>query len=207
MSDFSDKSLIVYFSLIILFCLGIFLYLLDSWQLIKLGEFLPGLSQDAPLVTDEQNPPDELEWLRLEKEQKRLEEQQIKLAEEKNILEEEKSKIKEREIGLEKKIESFQLEKDAFADSKKEYQNRKKNINDMARRLEAMPPQDAVEIITNWNNSDVLPVFLQMERNAQLEGGDSIVPYLLTLLPRERSALLMNLMLDERAQEEDDKNN
>ena len=103
-----------------------------------------------------------------------------------------RSKIKEQEIGLEKKIESFQLEKDAFADSKKEYQNRKKNINDMARRLEAMPPQDSVEIITNWSNSDVLPVFLQMERNAQLEGADSIVPYLLTLLPRERSALLMN---------------
>ena len=173
--------------------------MLDSWQIINLGNYLPGLSEKAPLVTEEQDSPSELEWRRLEKEQRRLEAERLELEEELNQLREAKETLSEKELRLEKKLESFDKEKEAFAQSQEAYKNRQKNIRDMATRLQAMPPEDSVAIISNWSNSDLLPVLLQMERNAQLEGNQSIVPYLLTLMPRERSALLMSLMIDERA--------
>ena len=168
MSAISDKAKIAYLSLLIIFCLGIFLYLLDSWQIINLENYLPGLSEEAPLVTEDQDAPSELEWRRLEKEQKRIEEKRLELEEELSQLRNTKEALLEKEDRLEKKLESFEKEKEAFAESQESYKDRQKNITDMAARLQAMPPQDVVEIISNWSNSDLLPVFLQMERNAQL---------------------------------------
>ena len=204
MSAISDKAKIVYLGLLIVFCLGVFFYLLDSWQIINLENYLPGLSEEAPLAAEDQDAPSELEWRRLEKEQKRLEAQRLELEEELSQLRETKEALEERELKLEKKLEGFDKEKEAFTEAQATYKDRQKNIRDMAARLQAMPPQDAVEIISNWSNSDLLPVLLQMERNAQLEGNQSIVPYLLTLMPRERSALLMSLMIDEKAQKEEE---
>ena len=200
----SDKAKIAYLGLLICFCLGIFLYLLDSWQIINLENYLPGLSDRSPLVAEEQEAPSELEWRRLEKEQKRLEEERLDLEEKLSQLRQEKEVLLNKERGMEKKLESFEKEKQAFLEAQDEYKDRQKNIRDMASRLQAMPPQDAVEIIANWSNSELLPILLQMERNAELEGNQSIVPYLLTLMPRERSALVMSLMIDERARKKEE---
>ena len=200
----SEKAKIAYLGLLILFCFGIFVYLLDSWQIINLENYLPALSEEAHLLAEEEDAPSELEWRRLEKEQKRLEEERLDLEEELSQLRKEKEKISEKETELEEKLESFDKEKQAFLETQDAYKDRQKNIRDMATRLQAMPPQDAVEIIANWSNAELLPVLLQMERNAELEGNQSIVPYLLTLMPRERSALVMSLMIDERARKDEE---
>ena len=206
MSTFSIKMKIFYLCLVILFGLGVFLYLLDSWYIINLERYLIGLSDEAPKaaeVLEEQDSPSVLEWDRLKKEQKLLEDKQLALTEELNKLEEDKEKLANREEILQKKIESLNQEKEAFAREKKAQENQRKNIQAMAERLQAMLPQEAVAIASNWSNSDLVAVLLEMERNANQAGNQSIVPYLLTLMSRQRASLLMTLMMDERANAEE----
>ncbi len=201
MGTFSNKIKILYLSLVILFSLGVFLYLLDSWYIINLENYLFGLSEEAPLASQEKDIPSVLEWNRLEKEQRVLADRQLVLAQELSKLEEEKEKLASKEEILQKKIEGLSQEREAFGEAKKEYENYRKNIQAMAERLQAMLPQEAVAIVSNWNNTDLVAVLLQMERNAQQAGDQSIVPYFLTLMPRERSSLLMTLMMDEQKNE------
>ncbi len=203
---FSYRTRIIYLLLLIFFSLGVFFYLLDSWQIINLEEYIPGLSQTAPLVSEHLSKPSEIDWSRLEKEKKRLEEQELKIEEESKQLSMEKEKLAQREESLNKKLEGLNAEKELFEQNKKNISNQEQNIRDMANRMQSMPPKDAVEIVANWSNSDLVKVLLEMERNAKSSGKKSVVSYLLTLFPRERAALLMSLMLDARALNEVEKN-
>ncbi len=196
----SSKIKIVYLLALILFCIGIFLYLLDSWQILNIENFLPSLSKKAPLVSQNTDAPTELEWKRLEKDQDKLERQRIELEEELARIQKEKKVLNTREEELGEKIDGFEKEKKNFENAKNNYRARQKNIEDMAARLQAMPPQEAVEIVSNWNNNDLVSVLLQMEKNSEIAGEASIVPYLLTLVSRERAALLMTLMLEEKGE-------
>ncbi len=196
MDTVSDKIKIFYLSFVILTSMGIFLYLLDSWNIIQLEKYIPFLSKEAPLAKGRTDTPSELEWEELKKQKRLAEEKKIFLQEELTALEEEKENLQEKEDLLEKNMENLNQEKEAFQKSKSAYLNRMKMVHDMAERLRSMPPQEVVEIVDSWSNSDLVEVFLEMDQNATREGHQSIVPFLLTLLPRERAALLTTLMMD-----------
>ena len=192
----SYRTRIFYLLILILFSLSIFAYLLDSWQVINLEEYLPGLSKQAPLVSDAKLIPSDIDWARLEKEQKNLDERKLKIEEENTQLNIEKEKLNKREEVLAKKLEGLVAQQELFEQSKQEYYKQDQNIKDLANRIQFMPPEDAVEIIANWSNSNLVRVLLQMDKNAKASGKKSIVSYLLTLLPRERAGLIMTMMLD-----------
>ena len=192
-----ERLKISFLFLLIVFALGLFFYLLDSWQILNIENYLPGLSEEAPLVGKDLDTPTELEWQELKKEREKLEERELKFTEELKQLKEEQETLSGREGNLKHKIAGFNKEQERFKKLQEAYQDRKKNVKAMAERLQAMPPNEIIEIIENWTNRDLIQVFLEMEKNAQEAGETSIVPYLLTLLPKERSALLTTLMLDE----------
>jgi hypothetical protein len=45
-----------------------------------------------------------------------------------------------------------------------------------------MPPQKAQEMMQSWRDFDIIDVMRQMDKDAELEGNPSIVPYLLNVV-------------------------
>ncbi|MCB1168680.1 MAG: hypothetical protein KDK25_00015 [Leptospiraceae bacterium] len=196
MSRFSAKVRIAYLTLVILFTGGVFLYLLDTWGVIRLEEKLPFLASDPPRAPLSEDSQTLLDKEALEKQEEKLKEKELelqeleqKLKERQDGLKQEQQKLEEARSGL--KEARAQLEREAEA-----RETRKQKIQQMAERLGAMPPDDAVAIVRGWSNVDVVDVFVQMEKNAEEAGEQSIVPFLITKLPRERASLITTLMMD-----------
>ncbi|HBS05296.1 MAG TPA: hypothetical protein DEA96_10040 [Leptospiraceae bacterium] len=196
MSRFSAKVRIVYLTLVILFTGGVFLYLLDTWGVIRLEEKLPFLASDPPRTPLSEDSQTLLEKEALEKQEEKLKEKELELQEmqerlqtRQEALQQEQQKLDEAREGLKEARKQLERESEAR-------QTRDEKIQQMAQRLGAMPPDDAVAIVRGWSNVDVVDVFVQMERNAEEAGEQSIVPFLITKLPRERASLITTLMMD-----------
>ncbi|MBL8020834.1 MAG: hypothetical protein JNM27_14280 [Leptospirales bacterium] len=199
MSRLSEKIKIVYLTLVILFSLGVFVYLLDTWNVITLRDHIPFLKKEPPIVGDEADDPARIEEDRLRKEEERLKELEIKLKEMEAKLGEENATVKKQSEEIELMRKGLEEERRRLEEAKQAAFKRQKTVKEMATRILNMPPDDAVAILANWSNSDAVDVFLQMERDAEAEGRQSIVPFLLTKLPRERAGLITTLMMDELA--------
>ena len=199
MGNFSDKIKIVYLTFVIFFALGVLAYLLDTWGVINMEEYLPFLEEESPIVSEESDNPTLLEWERLEKEEQRIESERIKLEEERLRLEEMLAAIKAKEDELVTREQGLSAEKAQIADSEAAKFQRDEMIANMATRMTNMPPQDAVAIMAGFSNTDLVDVLLKMEDNAVQAGQQSIVPFIMTLLPRDRAALIGTLMMDEEA--------
>lgn len=195
----SPKFKILYLTLLIFFSLGVFLFLLDTWNVIHLRRMMPFLKKDAPIVSDETDNITLLEEERRHKEEERLAELELKLNEMKARLEDEKVDVEGKRKEYEELKRGLEEEKKRFQDSRASDARKEKTIAEMARRLNDMPPTDAVEILAGWTDADIVDVFLRMEKMAEAEGTKSIVPYLLTKMPRDRAALITTLMMDEHA--------
>ncbi len=196
---FGDKVKIIYLLMVILFSLGVFAYLLDTWGIIRLDRHLPFLSKEPPLVSDETDSISELEAERFAKEEERLRELELTVKEAESKLEQEKEELRKKTEELEELKAGLEAEKAKIEEDRAAENERKKMISDMAGRISGMPPQSAVSILEGWSNTDVVDVFLRMEQISADEGRPSIVPYLLTLMPKERAALITSLMMDEEA--------
>jgi flagellar protein FlbB len=71
---------------------------------------------------------------------------------------------------------------------------RDRNIEQSARYLNGMPPQNAVAIIQAMDDQDAIDVMRKVEEIAQAEGAASIVSFWLSLLPPERAAEIQRKM-------------
>lgn len=199
MGNLSDKFKIGYLSMVILFALGVLVYLLDTWGVINLEEYVPLLADEAPVVPESTDDPTLLEWERLEKEEARIEEERLKLEEERLKLKDMLTDIEAKESELAGRESSLTEARTQFTEEQQAQFQRNQMIADMATRMTNMPPRDAVGIMAGFSNTDLVDVLLKMEENAVLAGQQSIVPFLMTLLPRDRAALVGTLMMDEQA--------
>jgi len=201
MGRLSEKFKILYLLLVILFAMGVFVYLLDSWDIIRLEEKIPLLAHEPPRVDESEDSPTEIELERLKKEMDRLKDEEIRLQEQASRLDEDKGAMQKERERLEELRKGLEDEKKKIEEQRKAELERARTIREMASRITAMPPDDAVAIMAGWSNPDLVDVFLQMEKNADEAGSASIVPYLMTKLPRERAALITSLMMDEEARQ------
>ncbi len=200
MGRFSDKVKIVYLLLVILFSLGVLTYLLDTWGVIRLEERFPFLKQEPPVVSKDKDSPTLLEIERLKKEKERLDDLETKLKEKELALQEKLAGVKKSEDELKELRKGVEEERKRLAEARKAEIERKELVSKMAERLGNMPPNDAVAIVAGWSNPDLVDVFRQMEQAARREGRQSIVPFLITKLPRERAAVVTTLMMDSEAE-------
>ncbi len=173
------------------------MYLLDVWGIISLSEYLPFLKKEVPKVDQTQANVLLMEKERLEKEKELLESEKTTIQELKLKLEEQEKKLKEQEQSLQVEKDNIEKQKQKLQEIENNRREKNKMIEDMARRLNAMPPQSVIEIIQGWNNMDIVDVFLKMEQIAEEEGTPSIVPFLLSQLPAERASIITSLMLDD----------
>ncbi|HMU83575.1 MAG TPA: hypothetical protein PKE49_19630 [Leptospiraceae bacterium] len=199
MSRLSEKIKIVYLTLVILFSMGVFAYLLDTWHIIKLKDHIPFLKHEPPVVGEETDDASLRKEEQLQKEEQRLQELELKLKEAEAKLGEQTGNVQKQQEEIELMRKGLAEERKKLEEQKQAAFQRQKTVKEMSGRLLNMPPDDAVAICANWSNADVVDVFLQMERDAEAEGRQSIVPFLLTKLPRERAGVITTLMMDERA--------
>jgi flagellar protein FlbB len=73
-------------------------------------------------------------------------------------------------------------------------ENKDRNIEQNARHLTSMPPQNAVGIINALDDQDAIDVLRKTEEIAQAEGTASIVPFWLSLMDPARAAELQRKM-------------
>lgn len=199
MGNFSDKVKILYLSLVILFSMGIFVYLMDSWGIFPLENYIPGIKEEPPRVPEGDDSPTELELERIRKREEALNEKEIALKEMEASLASHQADLDKAQEEIETMRQSIAAEKADIEQKQAQSLERSKMIREMADRLNAMPPDAAIGIVTGWSDTDLVDVFLQMERDAADAGRPSIVPYLLTKLPKERASLVTTLMMDAEA--------
>jgi len=72
--------------------------------------------------------------------------------------------------------------------------NRNRNVEQNARYLTGMPPQDAVNIIAALDDQNAIDVIRKTEEIAQAEGTTSIVSFWFSLMDPERAAELQRKM-------------
>jgi flagellar protein FlbB len=95
---------------------------------------------------------------------------------------------------LEERQKSLDERENSFNALIKDAENKDKNVEQNARYLTGMPPNDAVEIIGEMDDQDVIDIFRKAEEIAQAEGSSSIVSYWISIMPPERAAALQRKM-------------
>jgi flagellar protein FlbB len=73
-------------------------------------------------------------------------------------------------------------------------ENKDRNVEQNARYLNGMPPQQAVGIISEMDDQDAIDVIRKVEEIAQAEGTTSIVSYWMSLMDPKRAAELQRKM-------------
>ncbi|MFN3603215.1 MAG: periplasmic-type flagellar collar protein FlbB [Leptonema sp. (in: bacteria)] len=198
----SPKVKIFYLILLIFFSIGIYLYLLEEWGIIQLKDYIPFLEKEPPKIDTTKGNELLIAKDKLEKEKELLEEEKIKINELKAELDKKKQELESKEKEIIEQQTNIEEQKKSLQEKENARKEKNKMIEDMARRLNAMPPQNVIEIIQGWKNIDIVDVFLKMEQLAEEEGTPSIVPFLLSQLPAERASIITSLMLDEGIRED-----
>ncbi|MCL2243689.1 MAG: flagellar protein FlbB [Treponema sp.] len=95
--------------------------------------------------------------------------------------------LEERQKALDERENSLRAQ---VADA----ENKDRNVEQNARYLTGMPPQNAVGIITALDDQDAIDVLRKTEEIAQAEGTTSVVSYWFSLMEPERAAELQRKM-------------
>lgn len=116
-------------------------------------------------------------------------------------LDKREAELQKKEAEIEQKAQELQERQKAEDEREKtfnlmvqQFENRRVNIEQNARYLVGMPPENAVKILAAMDDQDIIDVFRMTEEIAQNEGKTSLVAYWLSLLPPDRSAELQRKM-------------
>ncbi|MBN2655446.1 MAG: flagellar protein FlbB [Spirochaetales bacterium] len=153
---------------------------------IKSPEVIEEVSQ--PIVLDRERMNMQIEALDLLRDELAKREAAVQLSEAEIL--QKQTELEEREKALDEKEKSIN-------DALNRYNNKQTNLEQNARYLEGMPPEDAVNIMMKMENLDVVDVLRTAERLAQEEGRNSLVSYWISLMTPEKGAAIQKLMADE----------
>jgi flagellar protein FlbB len=196
MAVISDSTKSFYLVLLIIFLIFIGFFAFDYFGIIKAEEIIPIFKRGSDYVSPDPSSPTELEKMEIAKALEKLGEEREELEKIRLSIEEDKSKIEEERLRIEETKEGIKTkEKEALR--KKEIENsRKEKIKVLANKVANMPPEKAREMLTNWNDYDIIEVFEQMDRDAAEEGRASLTTYLITLFPPDRRSAITSKWID-----------
>ncbi|AEF83912.1 22.5 kDa protein [Treponema primitia ZAS-2] len=122
----------------------------------------------------------ELRNMEMEKQEQEITSRQGEIEQMAQELEERQKALDERENSFNAMVEDAEI--------------RSRNVEQNARYLNGMPPDQAVRIIIAMSDQDAIDVLRKTEEIAQAEGTSSIVSYWMSLMPPERAAELQRKM-------------
>lgn len=144
---------------------------------------------ESPVLLEEQRFNKQWEALRLREEE--LVRWEEALAEQEMEVQQKLESLEEREKALEDKEKSFNARTSL-------YENKRANMEQIANYLVGMPPRDAVQIMQNMEDQDLIDILRTVERLAQEAGEQSIVSFWFSLMAQdnpERAAALQRKMV------------
>ncbi|MDR0630401.1 MAG: flagellar protein FlbB [Treponema sp.] len=151
-----------------------------------------GRKSSGPLVDDELLSLDaERLAIRLEA----LELRSLELEKQEQDIQSRRGEIEQMAQALEERQKALDERETSFTALMQAAETKSSNVEQVARYLTGMPPQQAVGIITEMEDQDAIDVFRQAEALAQAEGTASIVSYWMSLLPADRAAALQRKMV------------
>ena len=137
----------------------------------------------------------------LSREERKKEHYTLKVLEENLKKKEEELKIRDTELKttesrLADERDSLEAMRKDFDAKKNEYQNVKKNIVQQAKYFASMRPEDSVARLQAMDDMTVIDILREMEKQSQIEGTQSLVSYLLSLMDPKRSSVIQKKMLN-----------
>jgi len=140
---------------------------------------------DDPLLLERERLKKQSEAIALRAEELQKREEEIKKKEQE--IEQKAEKLAEKEKALDEREKSFNERVKAF-------ENRRVNLVQNSKYLVGMPPENAVKILLNMDDQDIIDIFRITEEEAAKAGETSLVAYWLSLMPPERAAELQRKM-------------
>lgn len=192
----TEKAKAVYLIILIIFVTLVGIFWLDYIGLININKvYRSFVKTEVPSVLDAaDDEPSLIEREEFEKQKEKLFERVEELdRREATILQMEKEIEKEKEKLLEMR-KGLNLEKEKIEKDKNLYSGYKRNVTDLAQKIGSMKPEEAIEIILNWEDPLIIDVFRRMDVEAEEAGTQSITSYLITLMPRDRASRITYLM-------------
>lgn len=192
----SDKAKIIYLVIVLLFVIGFFTAWLDNIGLINLSRTAGEIYDRQPesVVDAEGDEPSlvareefEKSRLKLRERVEDLDKREAMILEMEKLIDSEREKIAEVKKGLD-------LEKKKFEQEQKKYSGYMKNVRVLAKQVESIEPDKAVQIIVRWEDTLIIDVLRQIDVNAEESGSMSITSYLISLMPRDKAGRIMYLM-------------
>jgi flagellar protein FlbB len=95
---------------------------------------------------------------------------------------------------LEEREQTIEDREKVFNERVQAFENRRVNLQRNSDYLVGMPPGNAVKILLQMEDQDVIDIFRITEEQAQATGELSLVSYWLSLMPAERAAVLQRKM-------------
>jgi flagellar protein FlbB len=143
------------------------------------------VDSEDPLLLEKERLAKQLEALAIRSEELTNWEQQI---------ETKQAEINQMVEQLEEREKAIEDREKVFNDRLQAFENRRVNLRQNSDYLVGMPPENAVKILLQMEDQDVIDIFRVTEEQAQGSGELSLVSYWLSLMPADRAAVLQRKM-------------
>ncbi len=201
MAEFSDvragPRIVLLFLLLIVLSLGgiiwfDYLGLIDAHSWLSPVYRLVGGQRTNPAGSEDD--PNLLALERMSKEAQALDLRQQELDNRDAALTQREKQLDQLGQDLADKEAALANQQKAFNDQQKAFENRTVNLQQNARYLTSMAPQNAVNILMKMDDQDIIDNFRTVDAQSATAGTDSPVPYWMSLMPADRAATLQRKM-------------
>jgi flagellar protein FlbB len=163
-----------------------FLGILDARSTLAPVRSLLGLAEQPSLAQVED--PMLLERERLQRETDALELRREALDLRESEIMQREGEIEQLTAKLELQEESLQNQEESLSDRTAAFDDRRVNLEQNSRYLVGMQPRNAVDILLQMEDPDIIELLQVTEEIAQQEGSVSLVSFWLSQMPAERAA-------------------
>lgn len=192
----SDKSKVFYLIILLFFSIGAGIFWFDYINLIDVNQYIQKISGKEPdsVLYASDDEPSLIQLQEFEKQKQLLQERTAELDRRQALLEEQEKSLETELEKIDEIKKGLELEKKKLEDEKNKYSEYQENVKDLANKIQNMPPEQAVQIMIQWDDPLIIDVLRQMDRNAEEAGTSSITSYLISLMPKEKAGRIMYLM-------------
>ena len=140
---------------------------------------------EDPLLLEKERTAKQLEALAIRSEELDAWEQELEASQ---------AEINQMVEQLEEREQTIEDREKVFNERLQAFENRRVNLQQNSEYLVGMPPENAVKILLQMEDQDVIDIFRVTEEQAQATGELSLVSYWLSLMPADRAAVLQRKM-------------
>jgi flagellar protein FlbB len=192
----AERAKIFYLLILIIFIVIVGIFWLDYIGLINMNKVIRSYTERdaASVLNAADDEPSLIEREEFEKQKEKLNERIEQLDKREASIEQNEKELDKEKEKLQEIRKGLNLEKDKIEKEKKMYSGYKKNVVDLAQKIYSMRPEEAIQIILNWEDPLIIDVLRQIDADAADAGKISISSYLISLMPRDRASRVMYLM-------------